>query len=187
MLTAADALLPPPQGVSFGIFGLGNRQYEHFCAMGKKVEKLMGELGASSVVRRGDGDDDQDIDEDFDKWSADLFAALDKSPLVKTNKVGQGGWKGGRSVSACVRLGGGWGRGVGGQVAGWAGCKVEGWTSRLAAVDSRAVGRLVGLRQVHWHRGQLVTLLLPGPALPARLDRRVAPPTLPPTPCPPMR
>lgn len=49
----------PLQGVSFAVFGLGNRQYEHFCAMGKKVEKLMTKLGASQVVRRGDGDDDQ--------------------------------------------------------------------------------------------------------------------------------
>ena len=79
--------LPGLQGVSFGVFGLGNRQYEHFCAMGKKVSKAMQALGAAEVVPRGEGDDDKDIDDDFDAWSARLFAALDASPLVAKNKV----------------------------------------------------------------------------------------------------
>jgi hypothetical protein len=50
--------LPGLQGVSFGVFGLGNRQYEHFCAMGKKVSKAMQALGAAEVVPRGEGDDE---------------------------------------------------------------------------------------------------------------------------------
>lgn len=77
------------QGVSFAVFGLGNQQYEHFCAMGSKVEGAMRALGASALVPRGEGDDDQDIDADFDRWCADLFAALDKSPLVQKNKGGE--------------------------------------------------------------------------------------------------
>lgn len=76
--------------MSFGIFGLGNRQYEHFAAVGKKIQKHMKQLGAAEVVRRGDGDDDVDIDADFDAWCGDLFAALDKSKLVQKNKVGRG-------------------------------------------------------------------------------------------------
>ncbi|PRW59852.1 NADPH-cytochrome P450 reductase [Chlorella sorokiniana] len=71
------------QGVTFGVFGLGNRQYEHFCAMGKKVSNAMKALGASELLRRGEGDDDRDIDEDFDKWCAELFPALDASTLVQ--------------------------------------------------------------------------------------------------------
>ena len=39
-------------------------------------------LGGSAVVRLGMGDDDDDIDEDFDCWSADLFTALEGSPLL---------------------------------------------------------------------------------------------------------
>jgi NADPH-ferrihemoprotein reductase len=81
------AFCPRVQAVSFGIFGLGNRQYEHFCAMGRKVSKAMRALGATEVVPKGEGDDDRDIDEDFDKWCAQLFAALDNSKLVTKGKV----------------------------------------------------------------------------------------------------
>lgn len=40
------------------VFGLGNKTYEHFNAMGKYVDKRMEELGATRVVEAGVGDDD---------------------------------------------------------------------------------------------------------------------------------
>ena len=70
------------QGVNFGVFGLGNKQYEHFCAVGKRIHKAMVSLGAIPVVERGDGDDDEDIEADFDKWREQLYAALDKSDVI---------------------------------------------------------------------------------------------------------
>ena len=72
------------QDVTFAIFGLGNKQYEHFCAVGKAVSDAMITLGATPVVERGEGDDDEDIDADFDRWKDKLLAALDsKSSLHK--------------------------------------------------------------------------------------------------------
>lgn len=71
-----------PQDVSFGVFGLGNRQYEHFAVVGRKVHSSMLALGATAVVARGDGDDDADIDEDFDEWRGLLIKALQGSPLL---------------------------------------------------------------------------------------------------------
>ena len=71
-----------PQDVSFGVFGLGNRQYEHFAVVGRKVHSSMLALDATAVVARGDGDDDADIDEDFDEWRALLIKALKGSPLL---------------------------------------------------------------------------------------------------------
>lgn len=71
------------------MFGLGNRQYEHFCAVGRKVAKAMRALGAAEVVPRGEGDDDRDIDEDFDRWCSALFKALDASGLVTQGQVGR--------------------------------------------------------------------------------------------------
>ena len=77
------AAAPPPSskpllaGVHFGVFGLGNKQYEHFCAVGKRLDAALAGLGGSRAVRRGDGDDDDDIEADFDGWRSDLWASLD--------------------------------------------------------------------------------------------------------------
>lgn len=49
------------QGVHYGVFGLGNKQYEHFNAVGKRMHKNMEALGATPVCARGDGDDDDNI------------------------------------------------------------------------------------------------------------------------------
>ena len=74
---------PSLQNLHFAVFGLGNKQYEHFCAVGKRFESALLQLGARQLVRRGDGDDDDDIDADFASWCEDLFAAMDASDLVK--------------------------------------------------------------------------------------------------------
>jgi NADPH-ferrihemoprotein reductase len=76
------------QKVSYGVFGLGNKQYEHFNAVGKKMQKVMATLGAKSIVRRGDGDDDDCIDDDFEKWTADLWAALEANPTLLGSAAG---------------------------------------------------------------------------------------------------
>lgn len=52
------------QGVHFGVFGLGNKQYEHFNAVGKRMQKNMQALGAAPICPRGDGDDDDNIGEE---------------------------------------------------------------------------------------------------------------------------
>lgn len=75
------------QGVTYGVFGLGNKQYEHFAAVGKRMHKALGALGATALCSRGDGDDDDDIDADFDAWQARLLEGLDASPLVAVPKV----------------------------------------------------------------------------------------------------
>ena len=49
---------PIGQGVNYAVFGLGNKQYEHFNSVGKKVFKSLGAMGAAPLIRRGDGDDD---------------------------------------------------------------------------------------------------------------------------------
>jgi len=53
--------LLPLQGVNYAVYGLGNKQYEHFNAVGKKVFKALGVLGGAPLIRRGDGDDDGEL------------------------------------------------------------------------------------------------------------------------------
>ncbi|KAI8468314.1 MAG: NADPH-cytochrome P450 reductase [Monoraphidium minutum] len=85
---AAGDKTPNLQGVSFGVFGLGNKQYEHFNAVGKRLENVLTALGATSVVRRGDGDDDECIDDDFEKWASELYAALEARPELVGGAAG---------------------------------------------------------------------------------------------------
>jgi NADPH-ferrihemoprotein reductase len=86
--SAGDAPAAPPlRGVSFAVFGLGNRQYEHFCAVGRRVDADLAALGAARVAPAGAGDDDDDLDKDFEDWSAALFAALEASPLLRAGEA----------------------------------------------------------------------------------------------------
>ena len=62
--------------LSYCVFGLGNRQYENFNRMGKFVDGKLSELGAIRVVPLGLGDDDQSLEEDFERWRQDLWPIL---------------------------------------------------------------------------------------------------------------
>eukprot|EP00931_Biecheleriopsis_adriatica_P091682 TRINITY_DN65568_c0_g1_i1.p1 TRINITY_DN65568_c0_g1~~TRINITY_DN65568_c0_g1_i1.p1 ORF type:complete len:683 (+),score=176.56 TRINITY_DN65568_c0_g1_i1:89-2137(+) len=67
------------KGMSFTVMGLGNRQYVHFNACSKVADKEMERLGAMRVHERGEGDDDQNIEEDFEQWKGNgLWPALCK-------------------------------------------------------------------------------------------------------------
>nr|CAG4646082.1 EOG090X027R [Macrothrix elegans] len=63
-------------GVNYAVFGLGNKTYEHFNAMGKYVDKRLEELGAVRVVEAGVGDDDGNMEEDFLTWKDKFWPAV---------------------------------------------------------------------------------------------------------------
>lgn len=69
------------QNVQFTVFGLGNRQYEQYNAMGRLVHKKLGQFGASCIFEYGEGDDDGSLEEDFESWREQMWAQL-KSTLV---------------------------------------------------------------------------------------------------------
>lgn len=62
--------------VNFAVFGLGNKQYEHYNRMGKLTNQGIEALGGKRVFEYGEGDDDGTLEEDFDAWKAKLWPSL---------------------------------------------------------------------------------------------------------------
>uniref|UniRef100_A0A452U9S4 P450 (cytochrome) oxidoreductase n=1 Tax=Ursus maritimus TaxID=29073 RepID=A0A452U9S4_URSMA len=63
-------------GVKYAVFGLGNKTYEHFNAMGKYVDKQLEQLGAQRIFELGMGDDDGNLEEDFITWREQFWPAV---------------------------------------------------------------------------------------------------------------
>ena len=49
-------------GLKYGVFGLGNKTYEHYNEMGKYFDKRLEELNGSRLIELGLGDDDTKLD-----------------------------------------------------------------------------------------------------------------------------
>ncbi|CAN0516986.1 unnamed protein product, partial [Scytosiphon promiscuus] len=54
--------------VQCAVFGLGNKQYEHYNFMGKSTDEGLEKLGAQRMFEYGEGDDDDQLEEDFEAW-----------------------------------------------------------------------------------------------------------------------
>lgn len=79
------------KNVGFSVFGLGNTQYEHYNNIGKTVHERMLALGGRELHPMGLGDDDQDIEEDFDNWKEGLVDAFAKDAFGAAAAAGRAG------------------------------------------------------------------------------------------------
>lgn len=73
-----DASGTEAESLHYAVFGLGNKTYEHFCASGRFVDRALNALGGKRIGLRGEGDDDRDIEGDYDDWRDQLWPALEK-------------------------------------------------------------------------------------------------------------
>lgn len=70
------------QDLEFCVFGLGNRQYDHYNSMGKFFDRVLTRLGAQRIMPLGMGDDDDDLEGDFENWKDNqLWSTLEKMYL----------------------------------------------------------------------------------------------------------
>lgn len=60
-------------GLKYVIFGLGNRTYEHFNEVARKLDSLLVGLGAARIGEVGEGDDDRSMEEDYLAWKDGMW------------------------------------------------------------------------------------------------------------------
>ncbi|KAJ8872955.1 hypothetical protein PR048_026571 [Dryococelus australis] len=60
-------------GDRFAVFALGSSAYPNFCAFGKYVDNLLGELGGERLLKMLQGDEMLGQDQAFRNWAPDVF------------------------------------------------------------------------------------------------------------------
>ncbi|KIK27458.1 hypothetical protein PISMIDRAFT_186079, partial [Pisolithus microcarpus 441] len=75
-------------GLKYVVFALGNKTYEHYNAIGRKVDSLLTDMGATRIGERGEGDDDKSMEEDYLEWKDGMWKAFSEIMGVEE---GQGG------------------------------------------------------------------------------------------------
>lgn len=60
----------------FAVFALGSSAYPNFCAFGKYVDNLLGELGGERLLKMATGDSMCGQEQAFKKWATELFRVI---------------------------------------------------------------------------------------------------------------
>ncbi|XP_063930433.1 nitric oxide synthase, salivary gland isoform X2 [Zophobas morio] len=63
----------PLSNVRFAVFALGSSAYPNFCAFGKYVDNLLGELGGERLAKMASGDEMCGQEQAFRKWAPQIF------------------------------------------------------------------------------------------------------------------
>lgn len=76
---------PSMDKLSYAVFALGDRHYEHFCKFGSDLDAKLAALGANRIADRLDCD--VEVDEPFAQWKAAVFARLNEESLPQSRKL----------------------------------------------------------------------------------------------------
>jgi sulfite reductase (NADPH) flavoprotein alpha-component len=76
---------PRMDKLSYAVFALGDRHYEHFCRFGKDLDAKLAALGASRLAGRVDCD--VDVEEPFAQWKGAMIARLKEDSLLPSRKA----------------------------------------------------------------------------------------------------
>uniref|UniRef100_A0A1B0DDL2 nitric-oxide synthase (NADPH) n=1 Tax=Phlebotomus papatasi TaxID=29031 RepID=A0A1B0DDL2_PHLPP len=85
----------PLSNVHFAVFALGSSAYPNFCAFGKYVDNLLGELGGERIMKLTTGDEISGQEQEFHKWAPEVFKVacetfcLDSDETSTSWNVGQ--------------------------------------------------------------------------------------------------
>jgi NADPH-ferrihemoprotein reductase len=69
------------KGMDFCVFALGNKQYDHYNAMGVFFDEAFDKLGGNRIMKIGTGDDDNDLEGDFETWKDKFWTQLKRKYL----------------------------------------------------------------------------------------------------------
>jgi NADPH-ferrihemoprotein reductase len=72
--------------VKYAVFGLGNKNYEFFCEMGRMVDSCLSKLGASAVIPLGLGDASEQINVDFEDWANNILFGIEPLGILEKGK-----------------------------------------------------------------------------------------------------
>jgi sulfite reductase (NADPH) flavoprotein alpha-component len=76
---------PRMEKLSYAVFALGDKHYEHFCKFGKDLDSKLAALGANRLTDRVDCD--VDVDEPFKQWKTAVMARVHEHSLHSSRKV----------------------------------------------------------------------------------------------------
>ncbi|XP_063238129.1 nitric oxide synthase, salivary gland [Bacillus rossius redtenbacheri] len=88
----AEDTFGPLSNVRFAVFALGSSAYPNFCAFGKYVDNLLGELGGERLLKMVQGDEMLGQDQAFRKWAPEVFTTacetfcLDDDAILEATK-----------------------------------------------------------------------------------------------------
>ena len=77
------------KGLKYVVFGLGNRTYEHFNEVARKLDKRLTELGAERIGERGEGDDDKSMEEDYLAWKDPMWVDFQRITGIEEGGAGE--------------------------------------------------------------------------------------------------